>query len=89
MTLKSLGINSKKEGQSKICLSEDDVIEFQPKNANIFKIFCSELAVNLVKKLPKASLKFNSEKTKMFYKKLKPNIEKFELLCITEDITNK
>ena len=89
MTLKSLGINSKKEGQSKICLREDDVIEFQPKNANIFKTFYSELAVNLVKKLPKASLKFNSEKTKMFYKKLKPNIEKFELLCITEDITNK
>ena len=25
----------------------------------------------------------------MFYKKLKRNIEKFELLCITEDITNK
>ena len=25
----------------------------------------------------------------MFYKKLKPIIEKFELLCITEDITNK
>ena len=25
----------------------------------------------------------------MFYKKPKPNIEKFELLCITEDITNK
>ena len=25
----------------------------------------------------------------MFYKKLKPNIEKFELLCRTEDITNK
>ena len=25
----------------------------------------------------------------MFYKKLKPNIEKFELLCITKNITNK
>ena len=24
----------------------------------------------------------------MFYKKLKPNIEKFKLLCITKDITN-
>ena len=34
MTLKSLGINSKKEDQSKICLREDDVIEFQSKNAN-------------------------------------------------------
>ena len=25
----------------------------------------------------------------MFYKKLKPNIEKFELLCIMKNITNK
>ena len=59
------------------------------KNANIFKTFYSVLAANLVKKLPKPPLKFNSEKTKMFYKKLKPNVEKFKLLCITEDITNK
>ena len=36
-TLKSLGLNSKKTGQSKICLKEDDVIQFGPKkNANIF-----------------------------------------------------
>ena len=59
------------------------------KNANIFKTFYSVLAANLVKKLPKPPLKFNSEKTKMFYKKPKPNIEKFELLCIMEDIADK
>ena len=36
-TLKSLGLNSKKTSQSKICLKEDDVIQFEPKkNANIF-----------------------------------------------------
>ena len=58
------------------------------KNANIFKTFYSELAGNLLKKLPKPPLKFNSEKTKMFYKKLKPNIGKLELLCFAEDITN-
>ena len=39
MTLKSLGINPKKEGQSKICLREDDVIEFQPKKCKYFKNF--------------------------------------------------
>ena len=89
-TLKSWGLNYKKAGQSKVCLKEDDVIQFEPKkNASIFKTFFSELAGNLVEKLPKPPLKFNSEKTKMFYKKLKPNIEKFELLCITKDITNK
>ena len=59
------------------------------KNASVFKTFYSELAGNLFKKLPKSPLKFNSEKTNMFYRKLKPNTEKFELLCITEDITNK
>ena len=50
-------------GRSKICLKEDDVIQFEPKkNANIFKTFYSELAGNLVKKLTQPSLKFNSEK---------------------------
>ena len=55
------------------------------KNANIFKTFYSKLAGNLVKKLPKPPLKFNTDKTMMFYKKLKPNLEKFELVCITEE----
>ena len=36
-TLKSLGLNSKKTDQSKICLKKDGVIHFEPKkNANIF-----------------------------------------------------
>ena len=49
-TLKSLGLNSKKTGQSKMCLKEDGVIQLEPKkNANIFKKFYSELAGNLVK----------------------------------------
>ena len=52
-TLKSLGLNSKRTGQSNICLKEDDVIQFEPKkNANIFKKFYSELAGSLVKKTP-------------------------------------
>ena len=64
-TLKSLGLNSKEAGQSKNFLKEDDVIQFEPKNANIFKSFYSKLAGNLVKKLPKPPPKVNSEKTKM------------------------
>ena len=84
-TLKSLGLNSKKTGQSKICLKEDGVIQFESKkNANIFKKFYYELAGDLVKKLPEPPLKFNAKRTKMFYKKLKPNTENFELLYITE-----
>ena len=38
------------------------------KNANILKIFYSELARNLVKMLPKPPLKFNTDKTMMLYK---------------------
>ena len=64
-TLKSLGFNSKKTGQSKICLKEDGVIQFEP------------------------PLKFNAKRTKVFYKKLTPNTEKFELLYTMENITKK
>ena len=59
-TLKSLRLNSKKAGQSKLCLKEDDVVQFeqqqQQKKANIFKTFYSELTGNLAKKLPKSLL---------------------------------
>ena len=48
-------------------------------NANIFKTFYSELAGNLVKKLPKPPLKFITD-VLMFYKKLNANLENFELL---------
>ena len=83
-------MNSKNVNQSKICLKENGVTQFEPKNnANIFKTFNSELAGNLVKRLPKPPLKFNSNKTMMFYKKLKPNLEKFELVCITEEKIKK
>ena len=44
---------------------------------------------NLVKKLPKPPLKFNSDKTMMFYEKLKSNLEKFELVCIMEETIKK
>ena len=85
-TLKSLGMNSKNVNQWKICLKEDGVTQFEPKkNANIFKTFYSELAGNLVKMLPKPPLQFNTDKNMMFCKKLNPNLEKFELACITEE----
>ena len=59
------------------------LLNLNQKNANVFKTFYSELAGNLFKKLTKPPLKFNSEKAKMFCKEIKPNIEKFELLCTT------
>ena len=64
-------------------------IRTEKKNANIFKIFYSELVGNLVKILPKLLLKFNTDNTRMFYRKLNPNLEKFELVCITEETIKK
>ena len=86
-TLKSLWLNSKKAGQSKIYLKEDDIIRFEPKSMQIF--FKLPILSWQGKKLPNPTFKFNSEKTKMIYKKLWPNIEEFELLRIKEDLTNK
>ena len=45
--LKSIGLNSKKTGQSKTCFKEDNVIQFEQQNTNIFKILYSELTGNL------------------------------------------
>ena len=59
------------------------------KNANILNTFYSQLAGNLVKKLSKLPLKCNTDKTMMFYKKLKPNLEKFKLTCIMEETIQK
>ena len=39
--------------------------------------------------LPKPPLKFNTDKTMMFYKKLNPDLEQFELVCITEETIKK
>ena len=34
--MKTLGRNSKKGGQTKICLKEDDVFQFEPKKCKYF-----------------------------------------------------
>ena len=34
--MKTLGRNSKKAGQTKICLKEDDVFQFEPKKCKYF-----------------------------------------------------
>ena len=42
-----------------------------------------------MKMLPKLPLKFNTNKTMMFYKKVSPNLEKFELVFIAEGTIKK
>ena len=52
-SLKSLGLPSKETSSATICLEKDGILSFDPKtNAEIFKDFYSNLANNLVKKLP-------------------------------------
>ena len=52
-SLKSLGLPSKESSSAMICLEKDGILSFDPKtNAEIFKDFYSNLANNLVKKLP-------------------------------------
>ena len=83
-------MNSKNVNQWKNFLKENSVTQFEPKkNANIFKTFYSELAGNFVKMLPKLLLKFSTDNTRMFYRKLNPNLEKFKLVCITEETIKK
>ena len=67
-TLKSLGLPSKKGSISNICLEKNNKISFDDKtNANNFKEFYSNLANDLVKKLPPPSNKFGATQVRQYY----------------------
>ena len=73
-TIKSLGLETKSKSTSNICLKENGVNVFDTKHtANIFKEFFSNLANNLVSKLPKAPNKFGKTYISSYYENL--NIE--------------
>ena len=68
-SLKKLGLPSKSDPQSDICLMKDGKLSFDHKtNAETFKDFFSNLASNLVAKLPMPSNKFGMETVKNYYK---------------------
>ena len=70
-SLKSLGLPSKKSSSATICLEKDGILSFDPKtNAEIFKDFYSNLANNLVKKLPTPPKKYGKTAVNNYYKKL-------------------
>ena len=70
-SLKSLGIPSKKSSCSTICLEKDGILSFDPKaNAEIFKDFYSNLANDLVKKLPNPPNKYGKDAVKKYYENL-------------------
>ena len=70
-SLKSLGLPSKKSSCSTICLEKDGILSFDPKaNAEIFKDFYSNLANDLVKKLPNPPNKYGKDVVKKYYENL-------------------
>ena len=84
--LKSLGLPSKQDKASKICLKNDGQHCFDDKiNSNIFKNFFSNLATELVKKLPNPPCKFGIDSVKKHYKNLDLKKEKFTLHHVNRD----
>ena len=70
-SLKSLGLPSKKATLSSICLENNGTLSFDSKtNAEIFKDFYSNLAGDLLKKLPSPTNKFGIEAVKKCYKNM-------------------
>ena len=70
-SLKSLRLPSKANSAATICLEKDGILSFDPKtNAEIFKDFYSNLANNLVKKLPTLPNKYGKTAVNNYYKKL-------------------
>ena len=69
-SLKKLGLPTKSDPQSDICLiNKDGTLVFDQKtNAETFKDFFSNLASNLVAKLPRPTNKFGMETVNSYYK---------------------
>ena len=85
--LKSIGLPS--NSCNEICLKENEVLHFEPKEtSNIFKKFYENLAQLLVGELPPATNKFNMETTKAFYDRM--NIgNTFKLEEVGQEIIHK
>ena len=66
--LKSLGLSSKGSTNAKICLKENEIAHFEPKEtSSIFRKFYENLAQSLVEKLPASPKIFTMETTKEYY----------------------
>ena len=89
-TLKKLGLPSKNEGQSKICLGQEGNISFDPKaNAETFKDFYSNLALDLVNQLPLPTDRFGPNSVKDYYKHLNLENKNFHFSPVTKEIVLK
>ena len=89
-SLNSLGLPSKNKSGSKICLNDNGKLNFEAKvNANIFKNFFSNLADDLLKKLPNPKNNFNMDSVKSHYVKLGLIEKSFSFSRIDEEIILK
>ena len=71
-TLKSMGLSAKTSSDSKVCLKDGEKLSFDSKNnANAFCSFFSNLAGNLLKKLPTPPKKFGLDSVKLYYQNRK------------------
>ena len=85
-SLKSLGFTSKQDKPSKICLKKDGEHCFDDKiNSKIFKDFFSNLAKELLNKLPNPPCKFGAESIKRYYEHLSLGKQIFTLHHATEE----
>ena len=86
-SLKSLGLPSKESSSPTICLEKDGTLSFDPKtNAEIFKDFYSNLANNLVKKLPPPPPnKYGKTAVNNYYKKLNLRGKNFSFAPVAPD----
>ena len=86
-TFKKLGLPSKNESQGKICLGKEGDITFDPKsNAETFKNFYANLALDLVRKLPLPTNRFGTNSVSDYYRHLNLENNNFTFTPTNEDI---
>ena len=84
-TLKSLGLSKTNKSDTKICLKNEDGTSFESKKTSeIFKDFFSNLAGNLLNKLPSAPKKFGMSTVEAYYKNRIPTANNFSF-CATDE----
>ena len=84
-SLKSFGLPSKQASPSTICLEKGGSLSFDSKtNAEILKDFYSNLASDLLKKLPSPPNKFGKEAVKKYYKNINLDGKSFSIRPTTQ-----
>ncbi len=85
-----MGLNAKSSSDTKICLKDGEKLSFDSKtNANTFCSFYSNLAGDLLKKLPTPPKKFGLDTVKSYYQNRNIDNLNFTLNYTTEEVVLK